>query len=503
MFRPNYVEKLEESQATVTTLRHEVLALDSERMTLRESLTDLMRFVEDVGWEKIEGFEQDKGMTLDAIKKNSEVLRSMLTANPTIKKAINARVGYIWGRGVTFKGSGTKQFTENPWNERVLFDDSAHWRIEAQLATDGNIWAAKSGGEVTMIPIEQIAGWVTDPNNPTRVHYWLRSYTVIEKNFSNGVEAAKHIEVFYPASDYTGNKVGSIDGIKVDRSTTMVHLAANRQEGWLLGVPDLFAAMFWTKAHKELFEAGTQYVKAQGKFASKVISKTANGATNAAARIADVARRDPVTGEVMDAAGTAVMSGGLDYQLMGKMSSGVDFSAFDPVAGLIAAGLGVPVRVLLGDSDTEEKSLEQSTVDEMVLRQKLWSYFFKSLMGPAKIEVLFPKLKTEPEYRRMQSVEIANKTNVLHREELRQLTLDGFGIIGDPNDLPEIEEQPDVAIAKAKGDDAFEHAEVLADKAAAAQSTPEQGKDAGVGKLSTGKDRNAARDDKGDKTVKR
>jgi hypothetical protein len=504
IFQPlNAQQHLAEAQTSLQ-LMLENTALEAQTHHLQESMTDLIRFVEDVNWERLDQWEEDDGFTLDAIKDTSDRLRALLTVNPTIKKAVNARTGYIWSRGVTFDSAAPKRMLDNPRNQQLLFNDNAHWRMEAQLATDGNLWAArnKKNDEIILVPISQIAGWVLDENDPTRVIYWLRKYSVRTKNFSSGVITEKDVEVFYPAHDYTTGTVAAIDGIKVDRNMQMVHVAANRQEGWILGVPDIMAAMFWTKAYKELFESGTTYVKAQGRFASKVVAKTTGGAANSASRIAEAPRRDPMSGEILDSGGTAVMSGGLDYQLMGKMSGGVDFEAFDPVAALIAAGLGVPVDVLLGKSDTDIKSMEQSVVDEMMLRQSLWSEFFIALFGK-KVTVVWPKIRTEPEYRRLQAVELANNTNVLHRNELRMLTLEGFGIEGDPNDLPDIADQPDVAIAKAKGDDAAVHAEELADKQAdATAAAGEQGVTGKVGKLSTGGDAKASRDNPADTNTK-
>lgn len=498
-----------EAQNALVSERALHLATQFENERLEESMRDLSLYLEDLNWIPVSGWEEERGFSLDTIKEQANRIRPLLAVNPTIKKAINARVGYIWGRGVTFKGDGIVRMQNNAYNKRSIFDEAAKWKLEAQLATDGNIWTAKNSrnDELTQIPIEQLAGWVLDENDPTRVLYWLRKYSVNVKNFSNGVEQTKYIEVFYPAHDNTNRLVNSIDGIAVDKNMKMIHLAVNRQEGWILGLPDIMAAMFWAKAHKELFESGTTYVKAQGKFASKVVSKTSGGAQSAAARIAQEPRRDINSGEVLDIGGTAILSGGMDMQLMGKMSGGVDFDKFDPVAGLIAAGLDIPVSVLIGNSDTEEKSLEQTTVDAMKMRQKTWSWYFMALFGEnRKIEVVWPKIRTEPEYRRLQSVEIANNTNVLHRAELRQLTLEGFGLEGDPTDLPDIAEQPDVANAKAKGDDAAKHAEkaakAAAEVAAAAPAVGEQGVTGKVGKLSTGGDAKASRNSTADRNTK-
>lgn len=513
------LDTLREAQVQLSM---ENTALHYQNANIQESMTDLMRFVEDLNWDKIDGWEEENGFSLDSTRATADRLRALVTVNPTIKKAVNARTGYIWSRGVSFDGAGINKITNNKRNQQVIFNDNAHWRLETQLATDGNIWVSKDKKteEVVLVPIAQIAGWVLDENDPSRVNYWLRKYSVQVKNFSTGVDTVKYIEVFYPAADYTGNTVATIDGIKVDRGIEMIHVAANRQVSWVLGVPDILAAMFWSKAHKELFESGTTYVKAQGRFASKVVAKTANGAQNSAARIADSPRRDPNTGEVLDSAGTAVMSGGLDYQLMGKMSGGVDFGAFDPVAGLVAVGLGVPLDVILGRSDSDIKSLEQSVVDEMTLRQSLWTEFFTALFGNRKVAIVWPKIRTEPEYRRLQSIEIANSTNVLSREELRQLTLEGFGLNGNPTELPKIEDQPDVAIAKAIGDNAAVHAEKAAKAAAAtaadaataalaaapasgaAPVAGAQGVTGKVGKLSTGKDSKASRNNAADTNTK-
>ena len=499
--------QLREAAAVASTLSAQNLAMDLDRADLRESIRELSLYIEDLNWIPVDGWEEEKGFSIDIIKEQSDRLRALLTVNPTIKKAVNARVGYIHGRGVSFEGPAIiKKTIENEHNDEVIFSDTAKWKLEAQLATDGNLWSArnKKSNEITMVPIHHIAGWVVDENDPSRVLYWLRKYTVMVKNFSNGVEAPKYIEEFIPAYGFTSGTVGSIDGIKVNRNLEMVHLAVNRQEGWILGIPDIMAAMFWAKGMKELYESGTAYVKAQGKFASKVISKTQAGAQRAAAAVAEGPRRDETTGQVLDIGGTAVMSAGLDMQLMGKMSGGVDFKSFDPVVGLVAVALDLPLSVLLGTADGEEKSLEQTTVDAMKLRQKTWSWYFKALLGPSKVTVVWPKIKTEPTYRQIQSIGLSNDAATLSREELRLLTLEAYDLYGDPKKVPDIEQNAKYLMQKLLADNAAENAADAAKTAAqtAADALPKQGVTGEVGKLSTGKDAKASRNNKADPNTK-
>jgi hypothetical protein len=506
---PNVGKQLVESQKLVSEQSQRLYTADLEQERMQESMRELVTFMDDLGWDKIDGWETETGFPLDTIKTTADQLQSLLAVNPTIKKAISARVGYIWSRGMTVKGSTIGPVLNDAHNQTILFDPAATWALEAQLATDGNAWymKGKNSPTITAVPIAQICGWVVDPNDPTRVTYWLRKYTITTTNFKTGGTNTIYYEKYIPAADNTNATATQIDTIPVDRTQVMHHIAANRQRTWVLGVPDIMAAMFWAKGFKELYESGATYVKAQGKFAAKVVAKSAVGAGKAAATIAGQPRRDEQTGAVYDNGGTAIMSGGLDYQLMGKMSGGVDFKAFDPVAGLIAVGLGVPLGVLLGTADTGETSLEESVVNEMRGRQALWTRLFTGLFSPKKVTIVWPKIKQEPTYRQIQSIEIANKTVSLNREELRQLTLEAFGLDGDAADVPDIEENAAYLMAKLLADNAAENAQDLAQQNAdtakeIAATTPEQGVDAGIGKLSDGVDAKDSRDNKSDTNTK-
>ena len=503
-----------------TSAVNSAVTLENER--LQESMRELSLFLEDLNWIPVEGYEEGKGFKLDTIKEQADRARALLTVNPIIKKASNARIGYVWGKGVAFEGQPKAVFND-AYNQQEIFSDFAHEELERLLQTDGNIFAARAKNgtsDVTLIPLDQIAGWITAEGAPNKVAYWLWRYTEMITDFRTGIETGKTYNYWIPAEGQ-GGSVSKIQDWPVDRSKEMIHKSVNRQKGWILGLPDIIAVMFWAKAHKELFEAGTTFVKAQGKFASKVVAKTQAGAQRSAAAVAEQPRRDPNTGEVLDIGGTAVMSAGLDMQLMGKMSGGVDFNVFEPVLGLIAAGFDVPLSVLTATAAGEEDTLELSVVQAAQSRQKLWTEFFKGVFGRSRnVTVTWPRIKVESTYRQVQSIEIANNTNSLSQPELRQLSLEAFEIIGDPNKIPPIEDNPQYAIQaaliKLQGQIAADAADKAAEAANAAAAlasndpnattdnpstgtakkatTPEQGVDAGIGKLSNGSDAKDARD---------
>lgn len=476
---------------------------------LQESYGIAQLRLEDYMWSPVEGWGKDDGFGIQTVKDESDICRQLYAINPLIKKAVTARVGMVHGRGTRIMSvdpnKQEKLDAEVEKHSRKIFGKVARAKLEAELSTTGNVFVMKDGNkEAIIIPIAQITGYVTEVEDPTKILYWKRSYSAQQTNLSTGQEASVMVTEYLPAHG-NARPVAEIGETPVRRSARVFHVAANRQEGWVLGLPDLFAAKFWARGHKEMFEAGHEFALAQGKVAAKVTVQSGQGGQLAAARLADEPRRDPTTGELYGYGGTAVMSGGMEYQLMGKMGSGVDFSSYDRVTGLIAAGTGVPLEVLLATSDSEETSLEQSVIDDMKLRQELWGEFYEDFLSPMKVDVVWPRIKQETVYRVQQAIEIANRSNTLTAEEKRLLTLEAFGLSGSAQETPKIEDHPDVLVYRAKKEIDLEYAPLLAEYANKGEdsgeepdlersTTPDQGRDEGLGKLSDGEDAHDARD---------
>ena len=463
--------------------------------------------LEDYQWSPINGWRKDDGFSLGTIQDEADHCRALYAVNPLIKKAVTARVGMVHGRGHrivvrdTGEVSAAVQRTID-MNERKIFGPVARARLEAELSTSGNVFAiSEANKEAVVVPIQQISGYVTDVEDPTRVLYWKRSYSTSVMDMDTGLDRVETVEEYIPA---TGNNtpVNTIGDVPVRVKARMVHIAANRQEGWVLGLPDIFAAKFWSKGHKEMFEAGHEFALAQGEFAAKVTGGSGLGSQMAASRLADSPRRDSDTGEVIGYGSTFVGSGSMDLQLMGKMGSGVDFKSYDRIVGLIAVGTGVPLKVILGESDSEETSLEQTTVDDMKLRQKLWSEFYEDMFWGVKVKVIWPRIKQETLYRVQQALEIANRSNTLSADEKRLVAIEAFGLEGDAQSIPDIMDHPDVQVYLAKKKIDLEYAPLIAEAEGQSDDSDDlsratvndQGNDQKLGKLSDGSDAHEARD---------
>ena len=496
--------KLQESVNQQLAYHNTVNELVEANAVLREGYGLAQLRLEDYMWSPVGGWNQGDGFDVQTVKDEADVCRQLYAINPLIKKAVTARVGMIHGRGSRIVASDergqARVDAEIQKHSRKIFGKVARTNLEAELSTTGNVFVMREGAkQATIVPIGQIIGYVSEVDEPTNVLYWKRSYSAQETDLVSGQQKNVVVTEYIPAF---GNQkpVATIGDVPVRRAARLYHIAANRQEGWVLGLPDLFAAKFWTRGHKEMFEAGHEFALAQGKVAAKVTIDRGPGTQLAASRLADEPRRDPETGEVYGYGGTAVMGGGRDYQLMGKMGSGVDFKSYDRTTGLIAAGTGVPLEVLLATSDSEETSLEQSVIDDMKLRQELWGEFYEDFLAGFNVRVVWPRIKQETVYRVQQAVEIANRTNTLTAAEKRLLALEAFGLEGSATDTPDISDHPDVLVYRAKKEIDLEYAALIAEASAVADedsgrsTTPDQGNDQGIGKLSDGEDAHDARD---------
>ena len=498
--------------STVTREDHLSMVNDllQDRARLQEDNGLMSLKLEDYMWSPVAGWQTDQGFSLGTLQDESDHCRALYAVNPLIKKAVTARVGLVHGRGMRVipkgdSGTGSAAIDrELALNERRIFGSVARARLEAELSSTGNVWAIREKNkEAVTVPISHIAGYVSDVDDPTTVLYWRRSYQAQKTHMETGESETVIVNEYIPTSA-AKNPPLTIGDVPVRRAARMVHIAANRQEGWVLGLPDVFAAKFWSKGHKEMFEAGHEYALAQGQFAAKVTGGSGMGSQLAASRLADTPARDYETGEYAQYGGTFVGSNGMDVQLMGKMGSGVDFKSYDRIAGLIAAGTGVPLKVLLAESDSDEISLEQTVVEDMKLRQSLWGEFYEDFFEGLSVFVAWPRIKQETVYRVNQSIEISNRTNTLSAEEKRRLALEAYGLEGEASDVPDISDHPDVLVYKAKKELDLHFAPLIAEATAAAapestddtgrSTTPDQGNDQGVGKLSDGADAHEARD---------
>ena len=167
----------------------------------------------------------------------------------------------------------------------------------------------------------------------------------------------------------------------------MLHVKVNALDGWKFGLPDTYAALPWSRAYKDFLEDWAKLVKSLSRFAWRLTAKGSK-VSKVAAKVRS-AMNAPSTSaraaEPNDVGGAAVGDPNLSLEAIPKTGATIDSESGRPLAAMVAAALGVPVTMLLGDPGTTgaratAETLDRPTELEMNLRRELWAEVERRLL---------------------------------------------------------------------------------------------------------------------------
>ena len=467
-------------------LHAENAALREAVIDLKESMADVQLALDNVGWNPIGEDINMQEIPLASIKKFSEITRALGTINPLAKRGIAVRTAYIWGNGIVLDGLDEgSAFAKSAVNKKYLLSEKAQIELEFCLATDGNffIMADKDKQTVQRIPLHQITGTVSNPDNAEEIWFYKREWKRTITDPKTEKETSQPMAAYYPAIDYdmANGTPRLFKGKAVLWNARIAGHSVNKQTGWKWGVPDLLPILFWAKAHKEFLENQATLVKAYSRYAFKVQANSAASAKATATKVASPATTD-AQGNPQAIGGTAVVGMGNNITAMGRTGGSVDFKEGLPLAGYVAAGLSVPLNELTADAGDANRSsaetLSSSNEKVMKARQAEHKMFFESIFAylGMEVKVSFPKIEEEAAYRQIQSIVSLLPLNVFSDKEMRKLicrVLDLYDF--DPEKVPSEEELGNLILAAKQAEKQAELAAQHAEKLAAAKPAPGAG----------------------------
>lgn len=377
---------------TVTDLATVRQQLSSERdmnELLTESIADLELAAEDRGWTRLSG-ELDREFTREGRTNIARICRMLAIANPLIKRGIGLRTAYVWGAGVQVQARAesvneiVQVFLDA--NSAALTSGQAREELERALATDGNIFLAlftdtRSGAvRVRSIPTDEINAIVSNPEDRDEPWYYRREWTalVVEDGYVGERTRRETRRAYYPALGYNPTrKPKMIDGVPVYWDAPIKHGSVNRLDGWSWGIGDVYASHAWATAYKDFLTDWAKLVKALSRFAWRATGDTRSKAQAAAAKIR----------ASMDGVGdTAVMGSGQSLEAIPKSGATIDSDSGRPLAAMVAAGLGVPVTMLVADPGVTGARATAETLDKpMILeftgRRELWTGILTDILA--------------------------------------------------------------------------------------------------------------------------
>lgn len=488
-----YFDRLEKQ-----SMQEEMGHMAQELSEVKEDLLKISDAFDNKGWESPLDQKNSREISLATVKKIASVSRAVTAINPQVKTGVNARIGYIFGKGVTFDGvESIEEKMED--NRNKLFSPQALEEFERVLATDGNSFTAlpvdnaintANFATAFRIPLDQIADAVSNPTDIEDIWYYRREYVVRKTNGETGAVEEKTVIKYYASLSYWQRLEKQNKALPrrwkdagVEQNFVIQHVAVNKQVGWRWGIPDVTAVLFWANAYKEYLEDNAKLVKAYSRIAWQIKAGTTGGANAAAATVGTAPTRDPITGQPQAVGATMVTGLGGELTSVPNTGSSVDFTKGSPLAASIAAGLEVPLSVITseGSTGTNVDGLDPTTRKAMELRQKLHTERFlqifafwgvavseksraasnkpqsiqeaadaskdksdSSKQGPDFAVVTWPQIDSDTTKDRMTALGTAVELGILFKQEGRKEALDVFGIAPYKpwDELPTLEDDP-------------------------------------------------------------
>lgn len=373
---------------------------------LQESLAELEMMLEDRGWQTLSRFG-DLQFSRRGIQNAAQLCRVMAAANPLIRRGVSLRTAYVWGGGVTIaaraQGGNEGQQDVNAVVQAFLDDRDVKKRLtgstaretnERTLATDGNLFAALFTQPVTgrvvprLIPLEEITEVVKNPQD--RSEPWL--YRRVSIDATGNTQTTYHPDIDWsPAMklllrrDATQLGALALEPGEILWDAPILHLKVNAQAEWDFGIGDAFTAIAWARAYKEFLEDWAKLVKALSRFAWRATS-TRKGAAQKVAQAID-ARQQPATFGTGDprGVGETISTVGTTLEAIPKTGATIDSGSGRPLAAMVAAGMDVPVTMLLADPGVTGARATAETLDtptELMasLRRGAWTEFYTRML---------------------------------------------------------------------------------------------------------------------------
>lgn len=462
--------------------------LAAERATsahLAESVANLERALFDPGWVRLTALAEQE-FSVDGLRQLRAICRLYAIKNPLINRGLGLRSAYVHGQGVeiTARAQGKRRgeqdvqavinsFLDDPGNQQALTSTEAVDQLEHALGTEGELfiscWTRPLTGAVRVRTIspDEITEIICNPDDAAEPWYYRRQWTETVYN-PDGQRVTRTRELLYPALDYRPRtRPRRLGEVQIRWDAPVLHVAVNRPRGWQRGIPDAYAAIDWARAYKTFLEDWATLIKSLSRFAWRFTTK-GSGRKQAQQRLAARPPVDPTTGHAQDVGATAITPLDAVLEAIPKSGATIDSESGRPLASMVAAALGLPVTMLLGDPGTTgaratAETLDQPTELTMQLRRGVWESALRRVLayviasavrapqGPlkgrvirdpvwdretiqldggtsAELDFTWPDLDDIDQATVVKSIVEANRVGVVPPQELLRLLLTALGV---------------------------------------------------------------------------
>lgn len=456
---------------------------------LREGgVADLERqVILDPGWRTF-AVLAEREFSADGMTMLRQVCRLSAIANPLIKRGLNLRGFYVWGQGcqLTARANGKNrenpdeqdvqaviaEHMDDPGNQRAMYGQQAREENEHSLGTDGEVIVTlhtnpRTGWvQVRTVLADEITEVIANPEDRGEPWFYRRVWA-LDGYDKDGQLRQGTAEVLYPDVDYNPtSRPATFAGVKIAWDTRVVHVPVNKPKGWLRGIPDAYSVINWSRAYKEFLEQWSGLMRSLSKFAWRMTAEGKQREQAKAAMAEATAARTRGGDEPVGSVAVTPLNGNLEA--IPKSGAVIDSESGRPLAMMVAAGLNIPVTMLLGDPGQTGARATAETLDwptelGMMSRRELWSWAqlriirhvitesVRATQGRLKgkikrdavtgrevvtltgetddtVDVVWPPLDEQDPKANIDAVVAANATGTIKPELVLRLLLDALGV---------------------------------------------------------------------------
>jgi len=381
----------------------DALMTEHEVEQLQERIAEMEFLLEDTGWERVDGSNDDLDLSRDLLRRIIRDARAMYLANPLINHSVDVIAVYVFGQGVTISGHGiandrVQAFLDDIGNVRTLTGLGSMLAQDRALTYEGNRFYALFGKakEVTRVrnipTLQMVAGdIIRNPEDDAEVWYYMRRWTRTDRDDNGATTTAARVD-YYPDIHYAPSAKPKRYGAGTDAGdvhwdSPVVHIKDGGLTGAKYGMPTNYSALTWARAVSRDLSDYATVKRALARFAWKFLAKTRAGARSAQQRIgstvtvADPIERNPAP----STASMAFLAEGNDLAPIKTAGSAPNPEEGRRLGLMVAAGAGVPETILFGNADAGSlataKTLDRPTELMMSARQGLWQDLLIEVIG--------------------------------------------------------------------------------------------------------------------------
>lgn len=328
-----------------------------------------------------------------------QVCRLSAIANPLIKRGLNLRGFYVWGQGcqITARANGKNrentdeqdvqavlaEHIDDEGNQRACYGQQAREENEHSLGTDGDVFFTlytnpRTGWvQVRTVLSDEITEVIPNPEDRGEPWFYRRVWA-LDGYDKNGQPRQGTAEILYPDVDYKPwPRPSTFAGVKIAWDTPVVHVPVNKPKGWLRGIPDAYSVINWSRAYKEFLEQWAGLMRSLSKFAWRLTAEGKQKESAKRAMAEATAARTRGGDEPVGSVAVTPINGNLEA--IPKSGAVIDSESGRPLAMMVAAGLNVPVTMLLADPGQTGARATAETLDwptelGMKARRQLWTW---------------------------------------------------------------------------------------------------------------------------------